>query len=100
MALRRAHASVPGPRRKGMAAMNDGVLPLSTLRSGNRGTVIALQGGGGFQERITSMGLFVGCEVEVLGGGDGGRMVLATGETRIALGHGMADKVLVAVDPD
>jgi len=46
------------------------------------------------------MGLFVGCEVEVLGGGNGGRMVLATGDTRIALGHGMADKVLVAIDPE
>lgn len=79
--------------------MDDGVAPLSTLHSGSRGTVIALQGGGGFQERVTDMGLFVGCEVEVLGGGDGGRMLLAVGDTRIALGHGMADKVLVAVDP-
>lgn len=80
--------------------MNEGIVPLSTLYGGSKGTVIALQGGGGFQERITSMGLFVGCEVEVLGGGNGGRMVLATGATRIALGHGMAGKVLVAVDPE
>lgn len=79
--------------------MDDGVVPLSSMKPGRRGTVVALQGGGGFQERVVSMGLFVGCDVDVIGGGDGGRMVLKAGETRLALGHGMAEKVMVAVDP-
>jgi ferrous iron transport protein A len=57
--------------------------------------VIALRGGGAFQERIISMGLFVGCIAEVLIGGDGGQMLLAVGDTRIAIGHGMAQKVIV-----
>jgi ferrous iron transport protein A len=79
--------------------MNEHAISLLALRSGDKGVVIALQGGHSFQERATSMGLFVGCEVVVLGGGNGSRMLLAVGDTRIALGHGMADKVLVAVDP-
>ena len=61
--------------------------------------MVALRGGGEFQGRVTSMGLFVGCEVEVLIDGSEGRMILATGDTRMALGHGMAGKVMVRALP-
>lgn len=70
-------------------------IPLAELATGDHATVIALRGGGEFQERMISMGVFVGCKVGVLIAGDGGRMVLVTGDTRIALGHGMAEKVMV-----
>jgi len=79
--------------------MDAGIVSLALVDKGKRGTIVALQGGGNLQERIVSMGLFLGCEVEVLDGGNGRRMLIAARDTRIALGHGIAEKVLVAVDP-
>jgi len=70
-------------------------MSLAEATGGTRAIVIALRGGGEFQERVISMGLYVGCVVEVLIGGDGGRMLLAVGDTRISMGHGVAEKVMV-----
>jgi Fe2+ transport system protein FeoA len=69
--------------------------PLTEVGSQTRVRVIALRGGRDFQERVSSMGLYVGCEVEVLINGAEGRMIIAVKDTRIALGHGMAEKVVV-----
>jgi ferrous iron transport protein A len=75
--------------------------PLSELRAGTRGRVVALAGGRHFQLRLVNMGMGVGSEIEVLHGGSGvGPTLVAVGETRLALGHGMADKVLVCAEPD
>ena len=74
-------------------------LPLSRMNAGQTGHVLALRGGREFQQRIVSLGLRVGCEVEVLqkGGGDDkdGPVVVRSGDTRLMVGHGMADKILV-----
>ena len=80
--------------------MSDDIVPLSSLSRGERGTVVALKGGSVFQDRVVSMGLFAGCAVRVIGGGAGGHMLLGIGDTRIALGHGMADKVMVTMFDD
>ncbi len=78
-----------------------GVQPLSLMRAGQKGTVVALTGGYEFQTRLVSMGLNVGCDLEVVhsGNGRGGPTLVATGESRLAIGHGMLDRILVAVDP-
>jgi Fe2+ transport system protein FeoA len=74
-------------------------MPLSRLNTGDRGRVMALRGGREFQQRIVSLGLSMGCEVEVLqkGGGDNkdGPVVVRSGDTRLMVGHGMADKIVV-----
>jgi ferrous iron transport protein A len=79
-----------------------GIHPLSLLRAGQKGTVIALTGGREFQSRLVSMGLNVGCDLEVVhsGNGRGGPTLVATGESRIAVGHGMLDRIQIAVDPE
>jgi Fe2+ transport system protein FeoA len=48
------------------------------------------------------MGLNVGCDLEVVHSGDGrgGPTLVAAGESRLAIGHGMLDRILVAVDPE
>lgn len=79
--------------------MDDDVVPLSTLRTGQHATVVAMEGGHDFHNRVTSMGIFPGCEVRVLSGGEGGRMLLGVGDTRIGIGHGMTGRILVARDP-
>jgi Fe2+ transport system protein FeoA len=72
---------------------------LSRLRKGERGCVLALRGGREFQQRIVSLGLRVGCEIEVLQKGsadDGdGPVVVRSGDTRLMVGHGMAEKIVV-----
>ena len=76
------------------------VRPLVHIPAGTKATVVALAGGRQFQHRLVSMGLNVGLEIEVIHSSDGrgGPTLLATGETRLAIGQGMAEKILVAVD--
>ncbi len=74
--------------------------PLSGAGSGQRALVVAFHGGKDFQGRVVSMGLNIGSEVDVLNGCDSGKgpILVAVGETRLALGHGMADKIIVELD--
>jgi ferrous iron transport protein A len=66
---------------------------------GQKGCVIALRGGRDFQQRVTSMGLNVGSRIEVVQKGgahaDEGPVVVYSGETRVNIGHGMAEKIVV-----
>ena len=71
--------------------------PLTAIASGGKAKVVALLGGRGFQNRMVSMGLKVGCEIEVLHRGSRGPVLVAAGGTRLALGHGMAERILVQV---
>ncbi|MBC9070361.1 ferrous iron transport protein A [Thauera sp. CAU 1555] len=66
----------------GMAAEN------SSLR------VVAIQGGAGLARRVAEFGLNVGSEITVRQR-QGAGLVVARGETRFALGGGMAHKILV-----
>ncbi len=69
---------------------------LADLTCGEKRIVIGFNGGSEFQQRVTSLGIYVGCEVEVLGGRSEGGMLIGVGESRIALGCGMAKKVILA----
>lgn len=73
---------------------------LNTLSVGEKGIVVGLLGGRQCQHRLVSMGINVGCEIEILHSshGQGGPTLVKAGETRLAVGRGMADKVLVAAD--
>jgi len=86
------------PARTGAGAL----WPLSSVPSGRRVTVTALEGGHAFQSRVMSMGVSIGSRVEVLQGGDEhlGPLVIAVGQTRLALGRGMAQKIIVSSDHD
>ncbi len=78
--------------------MRKTTIPLSGLRCGERARVLSLRGGRDFQHRVLSMGLSMGCEVEVVQTDEReetGPVVVRAGETRLMLGHGMAEKVLV-----
>jgi ferrous iron transport protein A len=72
--------------------------PLSRVPPGGRATIVALGGGRGFQSRLISMGLKVGAEVRVIRGGMGtwGPTLIALGQGRLAIGRGMADRIMVS----
>ena len=69
--------------------------PLSMADEGARVRVVALRGGAGLDRRLTEMGINVGSELAVRQRQGGGGLVVSRGETRFALGGGMAHKVMV-----
>jgi ferrous iron transport protein A len=70
-------------------------MPLMMANEGGRVRVVALLGGAGLDKRVTQMGLNVGAELRVVQR-EGGGVVVMRGESRFALGGGMAHKIMVA----
>jgi ferrous iron transport protein A len=62
---------------------------------GARVRVVAVRGGDNLSKRMTEMGLNVGSELIVRQRQGGGGLVVSRGETRFAMGGGMAHKVMV-----
>ena len=69
--------------------------PLSMADEGAHVRIVTLRGGAGLDRRMTEMGLNVGSELTVRQRQGGGGLVVSRGETRYALGAGMAHKVMV-----
>jgi Fur family ferric uptake transcriptional regulator len=76
----------------------DRPVPLSQAEPGECLVVCGHTGGDDLQRRLTDMGLNPGVEVEVLGG-NGGPLVVACRGSRLALGRGMCEKVMVKSAP-
>jgi ferrous iron transport protein B len=74
--------------------MNGEVFPLSLIEEGEEGFVYLLSGGEGFASRLAGMGIIAGTNVKVLRN-SGGQVIVLASDTRIALGKGQADKILV-----
>ena len=74
--------------------MNTSNFPLMMADEGARVRVVALNGGAGLDRRMAEMGLNVGAEL-VVRQRQGGGLVVMRGETRFALGGGMAHKIMV-----
>ncbi len=75
--------------------MTPAAYPLMMADEGARVRVVGLMGGNGVERRMTEMGLNVGAEL-VVRQRQGGGLVVIRGETRFALGGGMAHKIMVA----
>ncbi len=70
------------------------MFPLSNLPLGCRGCVAQIDGGRQLAHRLRGLGLRVGSEVEMLHR-KGQGVVVSVGETRVALGAGVAEKLLI-----
>ena len=68
---------------------------LDRLDPGMRAVVSELGGGRGFASRLAGMGITVGCQIEVLQNPAHGSLLVLVRDTRIALGRGVASKILV-----
>lgn len=68
--------------------------PLTMADEGARVRIHALNAGRGLAVRLTELGLNVGSEIRVVQR-QGGGLLVARGEGRIAIGAGMATKILV-----
>lgn len=72
---------------------------LVRMRSGTRGTVVKIGGGKHMQRKTEMLGIRVGCSmVKVSGHALRGPVVVKVGATQIAIGHGMAHKIIVEVE--
>ena len=68
--------------------------PLAMAQEGEHVRIFLLRGGKGLEMRLTSLGLNVGSEL-LVSQRQGNNLVVIRGETRLALGAGMAQKIMV-----
>jgi Fe2+ transport system protein FeoA len=70
-------------------------MPLPLATPGEPVRVTAFAQGRDIEKRLAGMGVTLGCELRLLQH-EGGNVVVAAGHTRLALGQGIAQKILVA----
>ncbi len=78
-----------------MGSVSGGSLPLAFLPEGAAGTVLEIQGGHGAVRHLEDMGFAPPARVKVLKSCPPGPMLVMVKDSRIALGRGMAMKILV-----
>ena len=71
-------------------------IPLEVVQVGRRVRLLALNAGRGLQGRLVAMGLVPGVEIKVLSNSVHGPFLIEVKGSRIMLGRGMAQKILVA----
>lgn len=71
-----------------------GSFPLSMAVEGDRVRIVMHRGGRGLDKRLASMGLQIDSTIEILQR-LGGSLVVAVNDIRLALGAGMAHKIMV-----
>ncbi len=73
-----------------------GVVRLAEGKQGDRFRILAIDAGRGAAVNLMNMGLGIGREIELVGRSPlGGPVLVRHGDTRIAIGHRMAQKILV-----
>jgi len=70
-------------------------MPLTMTGPGEEVTLVGINAGRGLQARLYSMGLVPGVRMKVLNNGGRGPLMVLVKETRLALGYGVATKILV-----
>jgi len=70
-------------------------MPLAIVQAGRRVRLVAVDAGHGLQGRLAAMGLVPGVEIEVLRNSMHGPFLVEVKGSRIMLGRGMAQKIIV-----
>ncbi len=78
-----------------MGSVSDGCMPLAFLPEGAAGRVLRVLGGQGASRHLEDMGFAPPARVKVLKSCPPGAMLVMVKDSRIALGWGMAMKILV-----
>lgn len=81
-----------------MTVRGGSAVPLSTLSAGQSARVASIEGGVGFRRKMTDMGIIPGKRITMAQGWGRGPRVVAVDDTRVMLGHGMLQKILVSPD--
>jgi len=70
-------------------------IPLAMAMPGELVEVIGLRAGWGLQRRLADMGLLPGTQIRVINSQMPGPVIIDLRGSRVALGHGVAQKILV-----
>jgi ferrous iron transport protein A len=76
--------------------MEQKVIPLSTIHSVKRVKLVCVKAGRGLNSRLAAMGLLPNVEITVINSGHPGPFVISVKGSRMMLGRGMADKIMVS----
>jgi Fe2+ transport system protein FeoA len=72
------------------------VILLSTIKSGQTVKLAGVEVGRGLNSRLAAMGLLPNVEITVVSNGHPGPFVISVKGSRMMLGRGMADKIMVS----
>jgi ferrous iron transport protein A len=75
--------------------MQGRIMPLTIAPRGKEVTLITVYGGRGIRMRLHSLGLIPGVKLRVLNNNGAGPLMVAVMDSRVALGWGMAHKIMV-----
>ncbi len=71
-------------------------MPLSMVAPGQEVEFVAVHGGWGIRYRLAEMGFNPGVRIKVIQSDFRGPIIVAVRDTRLALGRGMAHKIMVS----
>ena len=71
------------------------LMPLSLAGRGERVVIMAMRAGRSAQVKLTSIGLCPGDTIEIINNDNNGTLVIAHNNTRVAIGRGIAEKIMV-----
>jgi len=71
------------------------MMPLAMVSPGEEVRLVAIHGGQRLRKRLADLGLNVGMTVRVLQHNGHGPLILAVKDSRLAVGRGMAHKIMV-----
>ena len=83
----------------GSSCRDNGLVPLSTLRPGERGVIEDMACGRGLLSRMTCLGFTPGASVTMLQNYGRGPLIALVRDARVALGRGEAARILVHREP-
>ncbi|TET91468.1 MAG: ferrous iron transport protein A [Desulfobacteraceae bacterium] len=71
------------------------MMVLSRVDAGKKVIIQDIHGGRGIRSKLNSMGLIPGAKLTVLRGNCAGPTMIAVKDSRLAIGRGMAQKIIV-----
>ena len=72
-------------------------VPLTMVAHGDSATLLSIQAGRGLTRRLADMGLVPGTTVRIVNSQMSGPVLIEVKGYRLALGHGIAQKIMVAI---
>jgi Fe2+ transport system protein FeoA len=75
--------------------MEEELKSLSTVTDGQKVMLVSIDAGRGLKSRLASMGLLPNTEITVISNKHPGPFMISVKKTKMMLGRGMADKILV-----
>lgn len=74
------------------------MMPLAVAKPGEKIVIKDMMGGREARARLASMGLRTGDRLEIINNNGLGRLIIGHGSTRLAIGRGIAQKIMVTLD--